>query len=141
MATTGSKFVDTADVLFIGFSSRNTRFCSMISDAFTNSGIKVYPMNTNPGAKFSQKVYRGFSELPLVPHCAYVLLKSENTKKVVPLLIEKGVKRILFHNKKTVDPETLQICKDAGIETKIACPMMLYGKGLHKFHAFLAGVK
>ncbi|MGE5682894.1 MAG: hypothetical protein ACM34K_18660, partial [Bacillota bacterium] len=59
----------------------------------------------------------------------------------VKQLKDFGIKRILFHNSKTVSQETLEECRQAGIETAIGCPMMIFGKGLHRFHGFLSGVK
>lgn len=51
-----------------------------------------------------------------------------------------GIKRILFQSKKSVDQETLEECRSAGIETAVACPLMFLGSFLHRIHGFFAGV-
>lgn len=59
----------------------------------------------------------------------------------IPHFAAFGIKRVLFHSRKDVDPDQLEACAKAGMETAVACPLMLLGKGFHKFHAFLAGVR
>jgi hypothetical protein len=59
----------------------------------------------------------------------------------IPHFATSGIKRVLFHSKKDVDPDQLEACAKAGMETAVACPLMLLGNGIHMFHAFLAGVR
>jgi len=129
------------EVLFVGYSSRNAAFSKQVYQAFMRGGIKVYPLNNKAGGSYDVKVYRCISELPKIPECAYVLLNTENARNAVRELAGSGVKRILFQNKKSVDEGILNECKKAGIETVVACPMMVLGSGLHKLHAFFAGVR
>ncbi len=141
MTQINKTFFDKQQVLFVGFSEKQKTFCEMVYKAFSDNGIKVYPYNKRKGAAFDRKVYTELAELPEVPKTAYVLLNKENTKNVVAELADKGVKKVLFRGKSNVDPETLEKCKSLGMETVVACPMMVFGKGLHKIHAFFAGVK
>ncbi len=128
------------EVLFVGYSSRQKGFCNMVAKAFARNGIKVYPLNTKSQARFDIKVYSSLKEIPKLPETAYVLTNQENTKQAVRELKANGIKRILFHSKKSVDQETLEECRSAGIETAVACPMMILGSFLHKIHGFFAGV-
>ncbi|MFP4016555.1 MAG: CoA-binding protein [Halanaerobiales bacterium] len=127
------------ELLFVGYSARNKGFSNKIYQTFSDNGIRVYPMN-NKENNYDVKVYQTMEDLPTVPECAYVLLNKDNTKQVVKELVDNGVKKILFHNKKIVDSETLEECSKQGIETAVACPMMIFGSGIHKIHAFFAGV-
>ena len=134
-------FFKDNEVLFVGYSSRNQAYSKGIYQAFQNHNIKVYPYNTKEDAVHDIKVYKKLSELPNMPKEAFVLLNSENTAKAVKQLIESGIERIIFYSSKTVDPATLEACEKAGVETSAGCPMMIYGTGFHKLHAFFAGVK
>jgi acyl-CoA synthetase (NDP forming) len=134
-------FFKDKEVLFVGYSSRNSAYSQEIFKTLTNNQIKVYPFNTKENAKYDVKVYQKLSELPIMPKSVFILLNKENTSKAVKELIGKGVKRILFRSAKTVDPVTLEECEKAGIETAVGCPMMIFGTGLHKLHALFAGVK
>lgn len=140
MAKLTKNFLDGNEVLFIGYSSKKTSIARNIFQAMTKHGIKVYPMNHKDGGNFDIKVYKTFDELPKVPGCAYILLNKDNSKKAVDQLKDKGIKKILFQ-KGSVDDETLNKCQKMGIETAVGCPLMIYGSGFHKIHAFFEGVK
>ncbi|MDF2537283.1 MAG: hypothetical protein K0S76_304 [Herbinix sp.] len=134
-------FIKGNEVLFIGYSSRNSAYSKGIYQAFANHNIKVYPYNTKENATYDVKVYQSLTELPKIPENAFILLNRENTEKAVKQLIGRGVKRILFYNAKMADEKLLKECEKAGIETAAGCPMMIYGTGFHKFHGLLTGVK
>jgi acyl-CoA synthetase (NDP forming) len=141
MSKLSEDFFINNEVLFVGYSSRNERYSREIYQAFANNGIRVYPLNNKENASYQVKVYKNLSELPAVPKTAYILMNRDKTGRIVKQLAEKGVKRILFHNAKYVDQATLEECKKLGIETTAACPMMLFGGGLHRVHGFFAGVR
>jgi acyl-CoA synthetase (NDP forming) len=141
MTKINKSFFDGQEVLFIGFSEKEKTFCEMVYKAFSDNGIKVYPLNKRKGASFDRKVYTDLAELPAVPETAYVLLNKENSGKAVAELAERGVRKIMFQGRGNVAPGTLEKCRELGIEAVVACPMMIFGKGLHKIHAFFAGVR
>ena len=134
-------FFADKEVLLIGYSSNKQSLSNSIYKAFIDAGIKVFPVNNKQNATFDVKVYSDISELQKVPTTAYILLDHENAKKAVKQLKGSGVKRILFQPGKTADKEILDECAEAGIETAVGCPMMLFGSGLHRLHGFFAGVK
>ncbi|MDD3172400.1 MAG: CoA-binding protein [Herbinix sp.] len=134
-------FFNDNEVLFVGYSSRNKAYSNGILQAFTNNNIKVYPYNTKDNTTFDTKVYKKLEELPVMPKSAYILLNKANTTKAVKQLIDNGFTKILFYHKSTVDPVILSECDKAGVEVAIGCPLMIYGTGIHKIHAFFAGVK
>jgi len=134
-------FFQDSEVLFVGYSSRNKGYSNGVMQGFSNNNIKVYPYNKKDNATFDVKVYKKLEELPVMPRSAFILCNKDNTAKAVKELIGKGVKRILFQGKNTVDATTLEECDKAGVVTAIGCPLMVYGTGFHKLHAFFAGVK
>lgn len=129
------------EVIFVGYSSRQPQFSKMVYQAFSDNGIKVYPLNHREGGSFDVKVYRKLEEMPSVPKTAYILLKKDNTRQVVKELANKGVSKMLFQNGSVADQSILDECKKLGVETLVACPMMGFGSGMHRIHAFFAGVK
>ncbi|MFZ5353663.1 MAG: CoA-binding protein [Bacillota bacterium] len=141
MAKLNSEFLKDKELIFIGYSGKKDSFSKIIYKAFIDKGYTVYPVNNKADGSFDVKVYKDISELPKVPAAAFVLLNSNNTKTAVESLVGSGIKKVLFQNKHSVDEATLKLCSDNGIETAIGCPMMLLGSGLHKIHAFFAGVK
>lgn len=129
------------EVLFVGYSERNNKFSQMVYRGFSENDIKVYPYNTKDSGNYDIKVYQSIEELPKIPECAYILLNKDNTRQAVNSLADKGIKKVLIHTKKSVDDELLERCENSGIQVAIACPMMLFGSGIHWLHGFFAGVK
>ena len=141
MSTLTKEFLNEKEVLFVGYSLKNNAFSKSIYQAFTNRGTKVYPLNTNSTGNSDVKVYKGFEELPKVPSFAYVLLNKNNATLAIEKLAKNGVNKVLFQNKKVADEEIMSKCRQLGINVAVGCPMMILGTGLHKLHAFFAGVK
>jgi hypothetical protein len=133
-------FFKSKEVLFIGDFDKYLMFSEMAVKAFTESNIAVYPVHKSEN-KYSFKVYKDFSELPKMPDSAYTILDTEDNKNILEQLQKKGIKKLLFHSKRIFDQEIENKCKELGIETAYSCPLMLYGKGLHRFHGFLSGIK
>lgn len=134
------EFFTGSEVLIVGYPLAADPSMKMILPAFLNNSIKVFALNPQAAGAADIKVYKSLSELPKVPKCAYMWADKGDITPWIGQLAAAGVKRILFHSKKDVDPAQLEECRKAGIETAVACPMMLLGRGLHRFHGKLAGV-
>jgi predicted CoA-binding protein len=141
MAKLSRAFFTDKEILFLGYSSSMQSFSKSIYTAFSDAGLKVYPVNPKKSASYDVKVYNDLNELPQVPTTAYILLNNKDVRDTVRKLKDKGIKKILFQPGKTADKEILDECAASGIEAVVGCPMMVFGKGLHRFHGFLAGVK
>ena len=140
MAKLTKDYFSDGEVLIIGYPLNDDPSMKMILPAFIRNNIKVYAMNHKASSGQDIKVYKSFSELPKIPKCAYIYLEKDEITPWISDMVKNGVTRVLFHSKQDVEPADVEACKNAGLETAIACPMMLLGKGLHKFHKFLAGV-
>lgn len=134
-------FFTEKDILFVGYSSRNIGYSKEVFKAFSGNKITVYPFNIKNNPLSVNKVYHDFEELPVIPKSAFILLSKENTTKAVKDLINRGVTKMLFYRQGNVAPEVLAECEKAGVETAYGCPVMIYGEGFHKFHAWISGVK
>jgi hypothetical protein len=138
MAKLTKDYFTDNEVLILGFPANDDPDMKMILPAFVRNNIKVYALNAKAAGDI--KVYKSFAELPKVPKCAYIFLDKNEITPWISQMASAGVKRVLFHSKNDVRQADVDGCKNAGLETAIACPMMLLGKGIHKFHKFLAGV-
>lgn len=141
MTKVSGKFFDENEILFVGYSSRNERFCGDVMQAMMHAGIRVIPFNKKAGAFGQAKVYNSMESLPKVPRTALVLLNADNALKSVKELADHGVRKVLFQNKRSASLEVLAECGRLGLEAAVGCPMMVFGSGIHRFHGFLAGVK
>jgi hypothetical protein len=139
MAKLSKEFFINNEVLIVGYKMDPSM--RMILQEFLKNGLKVYALNSEDQNSADIKVYKSLSELPKVPKSAYIYLDKGDIGPWIQPLASAGVSRVLFHSKKDVDPVQLDDCKKAQLETAIACPMMILGTGLHKFHGKLAGVR
>lgn len=140
MAKLTKDFFSDGEVLIIGYPLNDDPSMKMILPAFLRNNIKVYALNPKAGTDLDIKIYKSFSELPKIPKCAYIYLEKDEITPWIGDMAKNGVTRVLFHSRKDVEPADVEACNKAGLETAIACPMMLLGKGIHKLHKFLAGV-
>lgn len=140
MAKLTKDFFSNSEVLILGYPLKDDPSMKMILPAFLRNNIKVYAMNEKATGDLDIKIYKSFSELPKVPKCAYIYLEKNEITPYISKMKANGIRRVLFHSKQDVTPTDISACKAAGLETAIACPMMLLGKGFHKFHKLLAGV-
>lgn len=140
MAKLTKDFFSDNEVLILGYPLKEDPSMKMIRAALVRNNIRVYALNAGATGGPDIRIYRSFDDLPKVPECAYIYLEKDEITPWISVMKEKGVQRVLFHSKKDVEPADIEACRKAGLETAVACPMMLLGKGIHKFHKFLAGV-
>ena len=103
MTKLSREFFADNEVLFLGYSSRRQAFSNSIYKAFTDAGIKVFPINSKQNGKYDVKVYSELSQLQKVPTTAYVLLNNENARKAISQIKDSGVKKVLFQPGKIAD--------------------------------------
>lgn len=133
-------FFSDNEVLILGYPLKADPSMKMILRAFQESNIQVYAINSKADGDLDIKIYKSFSELPKVPKCAYIYLEKDEITPWIAVMKENGVQRVLFHSKKDVESADIEACQKAGLETAVACPLMLLGSGIHKFHKFLSGM-
>lgn len=140
MAKLSKDYFTNKEVLVVGYPMKADPSMQMILKEFLNNGIKVFALNEQAGGDAGIKVYRSLEELPKVPECAYMYAEKIDIDPWIGRLAAAGVKRVLYHSKRDVDPGQLEETRKAGMEAAVACPMMLLAKGIHRFHGKLAGV-
>jgi hypothetical protein len=141
MKKLSKEFFTGDEVLIVGYPLKADPSIRMILQAFLKNGLKVFALNSHAQSNADIKVYKSLAELPRVPKCAYIYLDKNDIRPWIGQLATAGVNRVLFHSKKDVDQSQLDECRKAGLETVVACPMMILGTGIHKFHGKLAGVR
>lgn len=141
MAKLSKDFFIDNEVLIVGYPVTADPSMPMLLQAYLDNGIKVFAQNSKAKGDESMKIYKELADLPKVPKSAYIYLDKNDIDPWINPLAAAGITRVLFHSKRDVDPSQLEACRKAGLETAIACPMMIFGKGLHWFHGKLAGVR
>lgn len=132
-------FFEAAEVVFIGYSSKEEGFSSLVADTFEKSGAKVYPVNPD-SSRFKRAVYKDVASVPGKPELAYLLTGKRHNLTLLDAVAARGIKRVLFQSPLSADAAVLDKCRALGLEAQVACPMMAFGGGFHRFHGWLAGV-
>lgn len=140
MALPKEEFFLNNEVLFIGYSSKQSGFSHMVYKGFVKAGINVVALNRTKSDNYTIPVYNDISQISKVPETAYILLSKENTEKAFHSIKDRGIKKILFQDKETVSESVLAECKKLGIEATVMCPLVMVGKGFHRIHRFFAGL-
>ena len=133
-------FIIDNQILFLGVAKKYKMFCNTAYKAFVKNGIKVFPVKIDDAA-YDFDAFNSIDDIPVLPKTAYSILDTPDNKKIVKELKNKGVAKILFNSKNIIDEELISLCKNLGLEVAVSCPLMLYGRGFHRFHGFLSGVK
>lgn len=141
MSKLSKDFFINHEVLIVGYPIKTDPSMPMLLQAFLNNGIKVFAQNSAATDDADMKIYTSLADLPRIPKSAYIYLDKKDIDPWIGQLASAGITRVLFHSKNDVDASQLEACKKAGLETAVACPMMIFGKGIHWFHGKLAGVR
>jgi hypothetical protein len=140
MSKLNKEFFTNNEVLVVGYPLKTDPTMRYLMQAFLKNGLKVFALNNEARGDADIKVYKSLGELPKVPKTAYMYADKKDIDPWIGQLKAAGVEKVLFHSRKDVDESQLDECGKAGLKTTIACPMMILGTGIHKFHAMLAGV-
>ncbi len=133
-------FIIDNQIFFLGVAKKYKMYCNTAYKVFVKNGIKVFPVKIDDAA-CNFNTFSSINEIPVLPKTAYSILDIPDNKKIVKELKNKGVAKILFHSKNIIDEELISLCKNIGLEVAVSCPLMLYGRGFHRFHGFISGVK
>lgn len=134
-------FFSSGSAVMIGYSSKAESFSRAVYKDMSKAGITVYPVNRNAEASYDIKVYSDLSEVSDMPEVGVILVGQDEILGAIKELKSYGVKKVLVQSKRFIDGETESYCDEKGVELNVGCPLMAAGKGLHRFHGFLAGVK
>lgn len=147
MAKLSKDFFVNNEVLIIGYPLKRDPSMEMIMKQFMKSNVRIVALNataapdaTAPGLEGS-KIFTSLAQLQRTPKTAYIYLEKNEIDDWVAPIAKAGIQRVLFHSKNDVDPAQLEACAEAGLQTAVACPLMILGGGMHWFHGKLAGVR
>lgn len=134
-------YFDNEEVVLVGLSSNKKSYSQMVYKSMIEQGVTVYPVNNRKDATFGINVFESIIEVPRTATIACVLTRKEHNEGMVEQIITMGIKKILIRSKSQLSEKDIEAINREKIEVTIGCPNMVLGKGLHRFHGYLAGVK
>lgn len=134
-------FFDQDQVLLVGYSQKEESYSHIVYKELISHGIRVIPFNPNQEGSYDVAVFHDYEAIRPFPRTAIVLTPSETVKEVVPQLLKYDLDRILVRNRNALDENLIHMCLSKEVDLAYGCPLMAISGGIHRFHAFLAGVK
>jgi predicted CoA-binding protein len=135
-----SSFFTPGPLAFVGWSSKQLAYCESIRAALEAKGFSVFPVNSNPASEFGATVHRDLASVPSDVVQAFILPTGDSALAAVEELARLGFKRLLIRSGKLAAAAVAK-AGELGLEVTTGCPLMAYGKGLHRFHGLLVGVR
>lgn len=134
-------FFSPGPLAFVGYSSKSPAYSAEIKETLERAGFTVHPVNKNPSSMLELPLHRCLDVLPPETRQALVLLAGDRALAAVEDLGKLGYRKVLFRSRGLAGKAALERAAALGMEVAVGCPLMVYGKGLHRFHGFLAGVR
>lgn len=104
-------------------------------------GYQVYPVNPHCDDINGTNCVPTVKELPNEVQNLILVVPPLLTDEIVEQCLDTPIQRVWMHRgvgKGSASESALEVCRKNNIETVHGfCPLMFYGKGLHKFHLWI----
>ncbi|HDS06610.1 MAG TPA: CoA-binding protein [Bacteroides sp.] len=135
------EFLDGKQVAIAGASSKDTNFGKSLMQEFVKLGYTVYPVNPRCTEIDGTPCLGSVKDLPAGVENLILVVPPSVTDEIVDQCVGTPVRRIWMHRsmgRGAVSEDAIRVCKENGIDVVYGfCPMMFYGKGMHKFHLWI----
>jgi predicted CoA-binding protein len=141
MKKTIQEFLDAKDVAIAGASTNKDNFGRSLMNELSKSGYQVHPVN--PGYKEIEGVacVDSVKDLPATVESLILAVPPALAEEIVQQCIGTSIKRVWMIKgvgRGAYSEKAHEVCKEHNIEVVYGfCPMMFFGKGMHKFHLWM----
>lgn len=136
------KFLDAKNYIFYGISSNKSKFGNSVVKHLVRSGSKVYPVHPEINDIEGVKCYKSINEIESIPDSAIILLSPENTEKVLPDIVNAGIKNIWIQQRSESE-KAIAYCADNGINLIHGECILMFSEPvtfIHKIHKWINGI-
>lgn len=141
MKTIIQEFLDDKNVAIVGASARKDNFGRSILVELTKSGYGVFPVNPNCEEVEGIKCVPSVKELPEHVKGVILAVPAALSEEVVAQCAGTPVRRIWLIKgvgRGAYSEKAHELCRENNIDVVYGfCPMMFFGKGMHKFHLWM----
>ena len=109
--------------LVLGASSKPDRYSNIAVNRLSNNGHEVVAIGRSAGQINGIDIRTGQPQLDDV-HTITLYLRPEYQKEQYDYILSLAPKRIIF-NPGTENPELIRLAKERGIETEVACTLVM----------------
>lgn len=132
------KFLENNQLAIAGVSPNADNFGRSIMKELMKMDYHVIPVNPKYEEVEGVKTVAAPGDLPADIENLIIMTSPDVTSEIAKACIGTGIKRVWIHRgvgKGSYSEEAHRMLKDNGIEVVYGfCPMMFFGKGMHRFH-------
>ncbi|HER07271.1 MAG TPA: CoA-binding protein [Bacteroides sp.] len=135
------EFLDGKKVAIAGASNKDDNFGKSLMKEFVKLGYTVYPVNPRCDEVDGTPCLATVKDLPAEVENLILVVPPSLTDEIVDQSVGTSIRRVWMHRslgRGAVSEDAIEVCRKHGIEVVHGfCPMMFYGKGMHKFHLWI----
>jgi len=133
-------FFTPGPLAFVGWSSKKLAYCESIRSTLESQGFTLFSVNNSPTSGFGPEVSRDLASMPADLVQAFILPGGDPALEAVEDLARRGFRRVLIRSRKLSESAVAK-ARELGLDAVTGCPLMVYGRGMHRFHGLLAGLR
>ena len=141
MKETIKAFIEGKEIAIAGASPKKGNWGLTLMKELKGKGYKVYPVNPKFAEIEEFQCYESVKELPGTVENLILAVNPQRAIEIIDQCSESGIKRVWLNQgigDGAYSAQGVQLLKDKKMEYVYGfCPMMFFGKGLHKFHFWM----
>ncbi|MCU0372307.1 MAG: CoA-binding protein [Ignavibacteria bacterium] len=133
------KFLDAKNYIFYGISSNKSKFSNSVVKHLVRSGSKVYPVHPEITDMEGIRCYKSIEDVENKPESAIIFLSPENTEKVLPDIVNSGIKNIWIQQRSESE-KAISFCRENGINLIHGECILMFSEPvtfIHKVHRWI----
>jgi predicted CoA-binding protein len=134
-------FLNSKSIAIVGASTNKDNFGLSLLKELSKIGYRVHPVNPGYDEIEGLPCVDSVKELPEDVEGVILAVPPTLTEEIVMECVETPVKRVWMVKgvgKGAYSEAAHQVCSEHNIDVVYGfCPMMFFGKGLHKFHLWM----
>lgn len=135
------EFLEQKHIAIAGVSRNKNKWGNNLMRELKKKNIRIYPVNPYADELEGEKCYHTLSKLPFEAESLIIATKPKDTEKLVKQIPGSGIKRVWMQKgggAGSASISAIEYCIENNIPYVYGfCPMMFFGKGVHRFHFWL----
>jgi len=137
-----NEFLSQKTLALAGASRSGKKFGNMVLKALKSKGYKLYPIHPKANEIDGTQCYSSLTHIPEKAGGLIIVLKPEETEKIVMEAKEAGIKRI-WMQQGSESASAIAYCKDNGLSIIHGECILMFAEPvahIHKFHRWILGI-
>ena len=132
-------FLGKKNYIFYGVSSNKAKFSNTVLKHLVKNGSSVFPVHPEIKEVEGIRCYKNIGDIESKPDSAIIFLSPENTEKVLPGIVNAGIKNIWIQQRSESE-KAIAYCEDNGINVIHGECILMFSEPVtfvHKVHRWI----